>query len=71
MNWVVSAEVEINFNPEDRPKKHTPIVSWGKLFKLSVVVIDDKKKTHTVSGHSYCGPHDPKKESQSGGTERF
>lgn len=71
MGWVVSADIELNFNPEDRPKKHVPIVSWGKLFKLSVVITDDKNRAHVFSGYSYCGPHDPKKEQQSGGPERF
>lgn len=71
INWVASADIEINFNPEDRPTKHVPIVSWGKLFKLSIVITDDRKKSHVVSGYSYCRPHDPTKEHQSGGPERF
>jgi hypothetical protein len=71
INWVVSADIELQFNPEDRPKMHVPIVSWGKLFKLSVVITDDNSRAHTVCGYSYCGPHNPKKEQQSGGSERF
>lgn len=70
-NWVVSANIELDFKPEDSPKKHVPIVSWGNLFKLSVAIIDDKGKEHAVFGFGYCGPHNPKKEHQSGGGERF
>jgi hypothetical protein len=71
LSWVVYANIELNFKPEERPKKHVPIVSWGNLFKLSVVIADDRNKEHTVFGFSYCGPHNPRKEHQSGGGERF
>ncbi|THF61967.1 hypothetical protein [Pseudothauera rhizosphaerae] len=70
LTWVVSANIELNFRPEDRPKKHIPIVSWGSLFKLTVAIKDDKNKEHIACGFSYCGPHNPTKEHQSVG-ERF
>jgi hypothetical protein len=71
LSWVVSADIELDFKPEDRPKKHVPIVSWGGLFKLSVAITDDRNKEHAVFGFSYCGPHNPKKEHQSGDGKRF
>lgn len=70
-NWVVSANIELEFDPEDHPKKHVPIVTWGNYFKLSVAIVDDKDKEHSISGFSYCGPHNPMQEHQSGGGERF
>ena len=70
-NWVASATIELDFKPERPSGKHIPIATWGSLFKLVVNITDDMKKNHTVSGHSYCGPHTPRKESKSAGTERF
>jgi len=70
-NWLASAIIELDFEPEHPSGKHIPIATWGSLFKLMVNIEDDMKKNHTVSGHGYCGPHNPRKESKSAGTERF
>jgi hypothetical protein len=70
-NWLVSASIELDFKPELPSGKYIPIATWGSLFKLVVCLADDMKKSHTVSGYSYCGPHNPRKESKSAGTERF
>jgi len=70
-NWLASAIIELDFKPEHPSGKHIPIATWGSLFKLMVNIADDMKKNHTISGHSYCGPHNPRKESKSAGTERF
>lgn len=48
MGWVMSADIELNINPEDRPKEHTPILSWGLFFKLSVIITDNKSNPHCL-----------------------
>jgi hypothetical protein len=68
--WVVSASIELEFNPEDRPKKQVPIITWGNLFRISVSNLDDRGREHMVSSYSYCAPHNPRKEHQSVG-QRF
>lgn len=68
--WVRSAMIEIEFSPEDRPKKQVPIITWGNLFRISVSILDDRGGEHKVSTYSYCAPHNPKKEHQSVG-QRF
>ena len=70
-NWLASAIIELDFKPEPPSGKHIPIATWGSLFNLVVCIADDMKKNHTISGYSYCGPHNPRKESKSAGTERF
>lgn len=70
-NWVVSANIELNFKPEHPSGKHIPITTWGNLFKLSVTITDDMNKNHMVYGYSYCGSHNPGKEHRSVGAERF
>jgi hypothetical protein len=69
--WVSSAGIELNFSPEPPSGKHIPILTWGNLFKLSVVITDDKGKIYTVMGYSHCAPHNSSKESKSAGVERF
>ncbi|MCL2020709.1 MAG: hypothetical protein FWG81_01025 [Betaproteobacteria bacterium] len=64
-SMLTSAKIELNFNPSDRPEKYVPVMSRGKLFKLSVVIIDGRSKVHAVSGYSHCEPHNPNRESQS------
>uniref|UniRef100_UPI00402BF365 hypothetical protein n=1 Tax=Methylomonas sp. PHL2-19 TaxID=3438878 RepID=UPI00402BF365 len=70
-NWLASVTVELDFKPEPPSGKHITIATWGSLFKLVVNIADDMKKNHTVSGHGYCGPHNPRKESKSARTESF
>jgi hypothetical protein len=70
IGWVASAIVELEFMPADQPEKQIPIITWGNLFKVSVTIVDDRNKKHTVSGFSYCGPHSPWKEHRSVG-QRF
>lgn len=70
-DWLASATIEIDFKPEPPSGKYIPVATWGSLFKLAVNIADDVKKNHTVAGHSYCGSHDPRRESKSAGTERF
>lgn len=70
-NWMSSAIIEVDYKPEHPSGKHTPIVTRGNLFRLTVTITDDMNKSHTVSGYGYCEPHDPKKEYKSAGEERF
>ena len=70
-NWATSAIIELDFKAVPPSGKHIPIVTWGSLFKLTVAITDDMGKNYTITGYSYCGPHNPKKESKSAGTERF
>jgi hypothetical protein len=70
-SWVSSATIELDFKPERPPGKHIPIVTWGNLFNLTVAITDDLNKKHVVCGYSYCGPHNPRKELKSAGSERF
>ncbi|WP_426339204.1 hypothetical protein ACN9MZ_23105 [Pseudoduganella sp. S-14] len=65
--WIASAIVELDFNPKEQPEKQVPIITWGKLFKLSVTILDDRSRKHTVSTYSYCAPHNSRKEHQSVG----
>jgi hypothetical protein len=66
-SWVASAIIELDFAPEEQPEKQVPIITWGKLFKLSVSILDDINKKHVVSTYSYCAPHSSSKEHQSVG----
>jgi len=68
--WVTSAIIELEFSPEDRPKKQVPIFTWGGLFRISAFIMDDRGKKHMVSTFGYCAPHNPRKEHQSVG-QRF
>jgi len=63
---VVSAVIQLDFSPE-YPERYVPIETRGNLFKLSVLIIDDRGKDHRVEGFSYCGSHDPSKELKSTG----
>lgn len=67
--WVVSAVIELDFAPT-YPEQHVPIATWGNLFKLRVLIIDDRGKNYGIEGFSYYGSHDPSKEFKSAG-ERF
>lgn len=69
--WTTSAAIELDFKPPHPSGKHSSIVAWGSPFKLTVSITDDKGKNHTIEGYSYCGPHNPSKESRSAGGERF
>ena len=69
--WLSSAVIKIDFKPELPSERYIPITTWGSLFKLTVEITDDRNKTYTISGYSYCGPHNPRKESKSAGIERF
>jgi len=69
--WVTSAAIELDFTPPYPSRTHIPTVTWGSPFKLTVSITDDKGKNHTIEGYSYCGPHNPRKESRSAGGERF
>jgi hypothetical protein len=69
--WLTSATIEVDFKPEHPSGKYIAIATWGDLFKLVVNIADDTNKNHTVTGHSYCGPHSPSKELRSAGAERF
>jgi len=68
--WVSSAIIELEFSPEDRPKKQVPIFTWGGLYKISTSIMDDRGKVHMVSIFGYCAPHNPRKEHRSVG-QRF
>lgn len=63
-NWVVSAVIQLDFSPE-YPEKYVPIETWGSLFKLRVLIIDDRGKSYGVECFNYCGSHDPSKELRS------
>lgn len=63
--WIVSAIIELDFSPKEHPGKQVPIITWGKLFKLSVIILDERSKKHSVSAYSYCAPHNSRKEHQS------
>jgi len=65
--WIASATIELDFSPKEQPEKQVPIITWGKLFKLSVTILDDRSRKHTVSTYSYCAPHNSRKEHQSVG----
>lgn len=65
--WVASAIIELDFNPNEQPEKQVPTITWGNLFKLSVTILDDRSRKHTVSTYSYCAPHNSRKEHQSVG----
>lgn len=68
--WVASAIIELDFNPREQPEKQVPIITWGSLFKLTVTIVDDRCREHSVSSYSYCAPHNSRKEHQSVG-QRF
>jgi hypothetical protein len=68
--WVTEVIIEIDFDPKEQPEKQVPIITWGKLFKITVSILDDRSKRHSVCAYSYCAPHNSKKEHQSVG-ERF
>lgn len=70
-NWVTSATIELDFKPESPAGKLISAVTWGSLFRLTVTITDDMKKVYSIYGYSYCGPHNPRKESKSTGAERF
>jgi hypothetical protein len=65
--WVTSVIIGLDFSPKERPEKQVPIITWGNLFKLSVTILDDRSRKHTVSTYSYCAPHNSRKEHQSVG----
>ena len=65
--WIASATIELDFSPKEQTEKQVPIITWGKLFKLSVTILDDRGRKHTVSTYSYCAPHNSRKEHQSVG----
>ena len=71
IGWITSVKIELDFNPVDRPKKRISILSRGNLFKLLVVITDDRNKMHVVSGYGRCRLHNPKREQKSGGTDRM
>lgn len=68
--WIASAIIELDFSPKDQPAKQIPIITWGSLFKLTVTILDDRGREHSVSTFSYCAPHNSRKEHQSNG-QRF
>ena len=70
-NFVVSATIELDFKPELSLIKNVPIATWGAPFGLNVTLVDDRGTNHAVSGYSYCGPHDPLRESRSARGDRF
>jgi hypothetical protein len=63
--WLTSAIVELDFSPKEQPRKQVRIITRGNLFKLSVTILDDRGRKHTVSTYSYCAPHNSRKEHQS------
>jgi hypothetical protein len=69
--WVTSAKIIIDFKPAERPEKYPPILSWGKLFQLTVILEDDRSHKYVQLGYGHCSPHDPHRESKSGGSERY
>jgi hypothetical protein len=69
--WVKSAKIIIDFKPTERPEKYPPILSWGKLFQLTVILEDDRSHKYVQPGYGHCSPHDPHRESKSGGSERY
>lgn len=68
---VISVKIELDFNPAYPVGKHIPIVTRGKLFKLTVSITADNGKNYKIEGFSYCGPHNSRKESKSADKERF
>jgi hypothetical protein len=66
VEWVTSANIELTFDADPPEGKVSPIYHEGSLFNLLVDITDDRGKHYTISGYSYCWPHDPKKESKSG-----
>lgn len=66
-SWVASAIIELDFSPKEQPEKQVPIITWGSLFKLSVTILDDRSRKHTVATYSYCAAHNSRKEHQSVG----
>lgn len=69
-SWVESAMVDLDFDPAEPPAKQLPFITWGKLFKLTMTILDDRNITHAVSAYGYCAPHNPGKEWRSIG-QRF
>lgn len=65
--WVTSAFIELDFSPIEHPEKQVPIITWGSLFKLSVTILDDRSRKHTVSTYGYCAAHNSRTEHQSVG----
>lgn len=64
-DWVAAACIELDFNPPSPSGRFIPITTWGRLYRLTVAIVDDRHKLHAVSGYGYCAPHDPVKESRS------
>jgi hypothetical protein len=62
LNWVSSANIDINFSPPIPSDRFIPITSWGDLFQVTASIIDDRNFLYSVSGFGYCGPHNPNKE---------
>jgi|JI10StandDraft_1071094.scaffolds.fasta_scaffold74687_5 hypothetical protein len=69
--WVRLASINLNFDPRHPLDRRVPISTWGKLYRASVVIEDDKGKCHQVTTYGYCAPHDQTRESKSGGDERY
>jgi hypothetical protein len=68
---ITSATIHVDFEPAMHEQTRIPMATWGKPFKLSVEIVDDERRSHSVSNYGYCAPHDPTRESKSGGVERY
>jgi len=68
---VTAAVIELDFSPPYPSGKRIPIMTWGDLFRLTVSITDDRGKVHTIEDYGHCAPHDPRRERESYGPERF
>lgn len=64
-DWLLATIIEIDFVSPTPEKKYIPITTWGRLFKVTIQITDDRNKLYNVCAYGYCGPHDPDKETNS------
>ena len=60
--WLISVSLNLVFTQPDVPV--TPY-RRGKPFTLTVSIVDDQSRTHTVTCGGFCAPHHPRREARS------
>jgi len=55
-------ELEFGIQPTTRQESYRPTL--GEIFSCRVIITDDLGKEHIFEKHSWCGQHDPQKESK-------
>ncbi len=69
--WITNSTIELDFNAELPDDRRVPISTRGGLFSVTVTIVDDRSKAHSVKAYGYCAPHNATKEYKSAGPERY